>query len=844
MQLSNIPGKLILPFANAGSKNAIPVASQIGIHAGAASLTDGFPPLTMTPVAAGGVPPSGLDMNGILYEMSNILRWANAGGGYAYDSDFASDSNVGGYPKGARVMRSDGTGYWFNTVDNNVTDPEAAGAAAAGWVPDYQTGAAAVTMTSANVTLTPAQYGKPLIVITGALTGNLNLIFPALVEGWTVINNTTGGYVITAKTASGSGVALGTISQIVGDGTSIYAANPDSVQIVTNVATLRNIAPTLSRRIQTKGYYTDGDGGSGQYYAKVGAAPGTYVHNGGTVIVPNGGDGSSAWLLDITQPVNVRQFGAKGDGNGSGGGTDNTSAFQAIKAWGKPFFVPAGIYRVDGIVATDASPAYNFYMEGASEAHAGFSGNGQCVIDLTNNTQYFACVGYDHTIKNISFQGGVDVLHHTSSGTDGNTSKLIDVFANQWSGTFFKGITPGNGSHISWVRPVLVSSLTSAVIYDSVTMGGDGFDNLSVFDPWFETASTVGFKWNSGRLSFKSGRLVPYTSANSVWFDCYSASHVFFEDTDFGGESSRKMINWRTAGGDITFMNCGLFGIAGGVGINLVAPPVSINFNTCTLSSNPTQLISLDPAISATNYELVASMQVTTIGCPWYLNSNLGNWNYQALAATIAATPVNQSQGFVQVSELLGSTGFPWQSGGSGVNVTQANNVTDPLGGGTWNYQFTATADNASVNAQMNGGPGISTLPNGNLTFECVVYVSQYNATVDLLFGDRYRSFNLAHGTHHLCFPVYFNSSTNRSIGFQIAMPSVAIVSIGQFKVFKGNYNSRKFEVMGTAAPTSTAVNWEKGNRVINSVPTVGQPKSWVCTVSGAPGTWVSEGNL
>ena len=137
MQLSNSPGKLVLPFANSGNKNAIPVNSQIGITPGAASLADGFPPLTMTPVAAGGVPPSGLDMNGILFQLSAILRWANAGGGYAYDSTFANNSNVGGYPKGARIMRSDGLGYWFNTVENNTTDPEAAGAAAAGWVPDF-----------------------------------------------------------------------------------------------------------------------------------------------------------------------------------------------------------------------------------------------------------------------------------------------------------------------------------------------------------------------------------------------------------------------------------------------------------------------------------------------------------------------------------------------------------------------------------------------------------------------------------------------------------------------------------------------------------------------------------
>lgn len=231
MQLTNTPAKLVLPFANAGAKNTIPTASQIGITAGAASLVDGFPPLTRTPIAAGGVPPSGLDMNGILFELSAILRWANAGGGYAYDAAFATDSNVGGYPKGARIMRSDGLGYWFNTVENNTTDPEAAGAAAAGWVPDFTNGVTAVTMTSANVTLTPLQYGKPIIVITGTLTANLNLIFPAIVNEWTVINNTTGAFTITCKTASGTGLVVNTAALIVGDGTNIQSAVTDAAAL-------------------------------------------------------------------------------------------------------------------------------------------------------------------------------------------------------------------------------------------------------------------------------------------------------------------------------------------------------------------------------------------------------------------------------------------------------------------------------------------------------------------------------------------------------------------------------------------------------------------------------------
>lgn len=229
MQLSNAPGKLLLPFANAGAKNSIPVASQIGIVAGAASLTDGFPPLTRTPIAAGGVPPSGLDMNGILYALSAALRWANAGGGYVYDGTFAADANITGYPKGARILRSDGAGYWLNTIDGNTVDPESVtvnAAQVAGWVPDLTNGIASITMTSANVTLTPAQYGKPFVVLSGELTANLNLIFPNLAGEWTVVSNCTGAFTVTAKTAAGTGVVVtpGRTRIIWGDGTNIAGA--------------------------------------------------------------------------------------------------------------------------------------------------------------------------------------------------------------------------------------------------------------------------------------------------------------------------------------------------------------------------------------------------------------------------------------------------------------------------------------------------------------------------------------------------------------------------------------------------------------------------------------------
>lgn len=118
--------------AGGGFIRPIPQASQIGVQGGAASLTDGFPPLNFQPVAAGGIPPFGEDFNGILNQMSLWCQWLEAGAPIYYDSTFASGGS-GGYPQGAVVQSALVAGnYWLNTVDGNTTDPDST--AAANWI--------------------------------------------------------------------------------------------------------------------------------------------------------------------------------------------------------------------------------------------------------------------------------------------------------------------------------------------------------------------------------------------------------------------------------------------------------------------------------------------------------------------------------------------------------------------------------------------------------------------------------------------------------------------------------------------------------------------------------------
>ncbi|EMD4554451.1 phage tail protein [Salmonella enterica] len=131
MKLNDKPRQLAVPFASTGDKNNIPdKATQQTKESGNAAYDSGFPPVTMTPISAGGIPPHGKDFNGLMHDITAAIRYVQAGGLYTYNADFAGA--IGGYAKDAILAGVATTAVWMNTIDDNLTDPE--GADSAGWV--------------------------------------------------------------------------------------------------------------------------------------------------------------------------------------------------------------------------------------------------------------------------------------------------------------------------------------------------------------------------------------------------------------------------------------------------------------------------------------------------------------------------------------------------------------------------------------------------------------------------------------------------------------------------------------------------------------------------------------
>jgi hypothetical protein len=91
-------------------------------------------------------------------------------------------------------------------------------------------GRAAIVCAGANITLSRDQYRRRTLHLTGVLGASISIIVPNT-DGfeWTVIDETTGAFVVTIKTLAGTGVALAHTKtcKVLCDGTNVRRVSAD-----------------------------------------------------------------------------------------------------------------------------------------------------------------------------------------------------------------------------------------------------------------------------------------------------------------------------------------------------------------------------------------------------------------------------------------------------------------------------------------------------------------------------------------------------------------------------------------------------------------------------------------
>jgi hypothetical protein len=179
MQLSSIPAKFLIPFAKNAAGSYFTEIPATTANPALASQSLGFPPLTMQPTLAGGVPPQGPDVNGAMNQIARTAWWLMAGGKYLYDSTWATNSNIGGYPAGADILDAGGTYALRSRIDSNTSNPTGS---TGNWAPQTNPGYEIANPGTA-ITLTDVQAASSYLRVTGTVAAPCTITLQALPAG-------------------------------------------------------------------------------------------------------------------------------------------------------------------------------------------------------------------------------------------------------------------------------------------------------------------------------------------------------------------------------------------------------------------------------------------------------------------------------------------------------------------------------------------------------------------------------------------------------------------------------------------------------------------------------------
>lgn len=112
------PYLISTPFSDVGNKDEILESSPVNPND--PTWLGGFPAITSTPIAEGGLPPKRTSFNGVLNAVTqNIVHQSK---GLMYEFDSAYSSKIGGYPLNSRLALANGD-IVKSTIDGNTNNP-------------------------------------------------------------------------------------------------------------------------------------------------------------------------------------------------------------------------------------------------------------------------------------------------------------------------------------------------------------------------------------------------------------------------------------------------------------------------------------------------------------------------------------------------------------------------------------------------------------------------------------------------------------------------------------------------------------------------------------------------
>lgn len=648
---------------------------------------------------------------------------------------------------------------------------------------------------------------------------------------------------------------------------------------------LQNVDNIRTRAIITaQGFYDINDDSYGKYrvFAIDGTETWTVITDGtNSFKISSSGDIAPNKTLTTTNKklryitrddkINVKTFGAKGDGI-----TDDTESIQSAINYSNTqvntkIYFPAGSYLcLHNLTISKRMDEANFSLIGEGKSsYIIYKGNEENFISFVGtNTNVYSDRIIEILVENLYIrQTGDNYLHSTCINIE-NFGYII--FKNALITGFNIGSYLKNGSELSFHNITLIGNNYGIKIKQEKILATTTEDMANIN---FYSCNVVGnficglyidscrqidcYGGTLGSVPNETGLGVFITdSSTSLTVEQVNFHGVTIDDARTSGihtiqigEESAHLIK------QINFIECNLFSNTSGV---LIKKCDEINFINCNVQNSVYPYIKIDA--NATGKLIVNTDNISPIQQRFYIDNRQVVNNFP-----------NQYKGFFKTnfdSQFDKSAIAYYLSSPANANADTVNFIT-----GSKSYLFNATTVANSLNYYINLYGAESSIKGGTVMIvDCilklnnisnitsaknlihVVYKDTNNVVTDELLDfnstDINRSYKIqtfANGFERWIgvikipndkrvMQIYIGNNSDITTSFSVDYLEVWADSFNKSNIDDNNtFYLPSFPAKGT---------WTKQQRILNSNPTVGQPKSWICTVAGTPGTFVSEGNL
>ena len=318
----------------------------------------------------------------------------------------------------------------------------------------------------------------------------------------------------------------------------------------------------------TLGYYSANDGGNATY--KIRTKTSSDVDDGGSIHYI--GTDLVAELIIENGTVNVKQFGAKGDGE-----TDDTQAIQKTLDKFKSVFIPKGIYNItntidiidniiDGenstikTISQTANREHQIHVEGSSTiSNIIFLQSNQntslCGLFNNNTTTFNEC---QFIVDNVKTNGYVDLYHNNKNVHFNNCLFEIDSY-NSSGNLDIGGV---------WIRESTENYTTSNIYMNNCIINHNSIDESIAAWDWNGKVKNIFIECCTfnAKDTCTSPHFISFDCDNCIMDNCIINGPTLNSNSIFKGNFFNKVNNCKIfshtdenngiSSGNIIFMNC------------------------------------------------------------------------------------------------------------------------------------------------------------------------------------------------------------------------------------------------------------------------------------------------